>query len=174
MTTRVCKSVSIRPTRVEDSGAIQQLGSDAHVAATCGIEHPLPQGSGQAYTLRATAARECGAWFSYTVLVEGCIAGIVALDGICHRSRSANLFYWLGRAYWGRGIATQAGRDALHAARSLGLLRLEATTLAENEASQRVLHKLGFHPEDPAVVCGVDAGKFFGRTVRRFRTELVE
>ena len=49
-----------------------------------------------------------------------------------------------GRA-WGRGLATEAaGALVAHALGSVGLPRVVAVTYPENQASQRVLDKLGF------------------------------
>lgn len=53
--------------------------------------------------------------------------------------------YRLARAAWGRGIATEAaGALVAHALGPLALPRVVAVTYPENEASQRVLDKLGF------------------------------
>jgi RimJ/RimL family protein N-acetyltransferase len=50
--------------------------------------------------------------------------------------------------YWGRGLATEAGRASIDFARSvLGLKRLVALVHPENAASARVLDKLGFSIE---------------------------
>jgi RimJ/RimL family protein N-acetyltransferase len=55
--------------------------------------------------------------------------------------------YWIARAFWGRGYATEAGRALLGVARhSLRLRRLVAGHFLDNPASGRVLAKLGFRP----------------------------
>ena len=55
--------------------------------------------------------------------------------------------YWIARAFWGQGIATEAGRALLANARhSLRLPRLVAGHFTDNPASGRVLQKLGFRP----------------------------
>jgi RimJ/RimL family protein N-acetyltransferase len=60
---------------------------------------------------------------------------------------SAELGYYLGRAYWGRGFATEAGRAVVR----FGLERMRCARLtsryhADNPASGHVLAKLGFRP----------------------------
>ena len=58
---------------------------------------------------------------------------------------SAEIGYWLGEAYWGRGIATEAVRAVTaHAFREHGLRRLFAVPFAWNGASARVLEKAGY------------------------------
>ena len=57
----------------------------------------------------------------------------------------AVLAFYLARPYWGRGLATEAGRAFIqHGFRTLGLSRIVAGANAENHASNRVLQKLGF------------------------------
>jgi RimJ/RimL family protein N-acetyltransferase len=56
----------------------------------------------------------------------------------------ARLAYYLARPYWGRGLATEAGRVFVeYGFRTLGLSRIEAGANAANVASNRVLEKLG-------------------------------
>lgn len=57
------------------------------------------------------------------------------------------LGYWLTPGTWGRGYATEAGRAVVAIARdALGLKRLGARHMLGNDASARVLAKLGFRP----------------------------
>ena len=58
---------------------------------------------------------------------------------------TGELAFYLARPYWGRGLATEAGAAFVDLAfGNLGLLRLRADFEAGNEASRRVLEKLGF------------------------------
>lgn len=59
-------------------------------------------------------------------------------------SGAVELGYWVGRPFWGRGFATEAGRALIDIARALGLRQLEASHFIDNPASARVLDKLGF------------------------------
>ena len=72
------------------------------------------------------------------------------LAGACGLGRRASgnveLGYWIARAHWGRGFATEAGRALVGIARALGISRLEASHFLDNPASGRVLEKLGFQP----------------------------
>ena len=74
------------------------------------------------------------------------IVGSVALSAIeLGPFRNARLGYWLDGAFAGRGLATAAvSRVCDIAAEHIGLHRIEAGTLLENTASQRVLAKCGF------------------------------
>jgi ribosomal-protein-alanine N-acetyltransferase len=61
--------------------------------------------------------------------------------------RSAEIGYWLGEAYWGRGIVSEAVKAVSAyglAAPHLDLVRIYAHVFAWNPASMRVLEKAGF------------------------------
>jgi RimJ/RimL family protein N-acetyltransferase len=59
--------------------------------------------------------------------------------------RGAELGYWLGEAYWGRGIATAAVSEfTRYAFEAFDLLRVFAGVFAWNPGSMRVLEKAGY------------------------------
>jgi len=60
-------------------------------------------------------------------------------------ARSAELGYYIARDYWGRGVATEAGRAITGLGfESFGYGKLTSGYHADNPASGRVLAKLGF------------------------------
>jgi [ribosomal protein S5]-alanine N-acetyltransferase len=82
----------------------------------------------------------------FAILDEGELAGMVALSNVVYDAfRSANLGYWVDARRNGRGLATRAVAAVVeHAFGPLGLHRLQAGTLVDNVASQRVLEKNRF------------------------------
>jgi RimJ/RimL family protein N-acetyltransferase len=74
--------------------------------------------------------------------------GAPRLVGACglgrRQSGSVELGYWIARAHWNRGFATEAGLALIDIARMLGFGNLEAGHFLDNPASGRVLEKLGF------------------------------
>ncbi len=61
------------------------------------------------------------------------------------RDDEAELGYWLGVPYWGRGLVPEAARQVLrHAFEELGLARVWCAYFDGNEKSKRVQEKLGF------------------------------
>ena len=64
----------------------------------------------------------------------------------CRReARRGRLGYWVGRRFWGHGVATEAaGRLARWALANLNLERLEAGVATDNPASAAVLRRIGF------------------------------
>jgi RimJ/RimL family protein N-acetyltransferase len=84
------------------------------------------------------------------------------------------LGYWIGRAFWGRGYATEAGRAAVAMARdSLRLRKLNAGHFLDNPASGRVLEKLGFR-RTSAVVPRFSAGRGEAAPSRLFELDLCQ
>lgn len=62
--------------------------------------------------------------------------------------RSAELGYWLGKPFRGRGIITEAARAmTAYGFETLGLIRIYAYVKAHNRASARVLEKAGYQRE---------------------------
>lgn len=100
--------------------------------------------------LERYAALQASRGFAFWALVEretGLIAGEAGLVPLGGEGPEVELGYTLGRAFWGRGYATEAGGAVVgEAFGALGLDRLVAVTRVENAASQRVLAKLGFAP----------------------------
>jgi ribosomal-protein-alanine N-acetyltransferase len=61
---------------------------------------------------------------------------------------TAELGYWLGQPFWGKGIATAAVRRIVEFGfEELHLRRIFADVFASNPASRRVLEKAGFQLE---------------------------
>ncbi|MFD3720261.1 GNAT family N-acetyltransferase [Streptomyces sp. NPDC058674] len=67
--------------------------------------------------------------------------GAIVLGPLC----SGRIGYWVDQAWNGRGLATAGVEEVCRLARDeVGLHRVEAGTLVDNLASQRVLAKAGF------------------------------
>lgn len=97
------------------------------------------------------------------LLITERTSGSPLLVGACGLGRrpsgAVELGYWVARAHWGRGIATEAGTGLVAIARTLGFARLEAAHFLDNPASGRVLEKLGFQPTGlvaPRLSCARD------------------
>ena len=73
------------------------------------------------------------------------VGGIGYVLGTDVERVSAEIGYWLGEAFWGRGITTEAlTAVTAHAVETHGLTRLYALPFAWNAASCRVLEKAGY------------------------------
>jgi RimJ/RimL family protein N-acetyltransferase len=105
--------------------------------------HPYTDADGQAFL--ASAATQVPSW-TWAIEVDGEAAGGIGLSRLADIERvSAEIGYWLGEAYWGRGITTEAVTAVTAAALSRGdLSRIFALPFADNVASIRVLEKAGY------------------------------
>jgi len=102
---------------------------------------------GQWSALRRMARR--GQSLPFMILVDGEIAGQVTVGNVVRGAlRSAWVGYWVGSRFTCGGVATAAVALVVdHCFGAGGLHRVEATVRPENEASLRVLAKLGFREE---------------------------
>jgi ribosomal-protein-alanine N-acetyltransferase len=108
--------------------------------------HPYERANAEAWI----ALCEQGAMpHSFAIEIDGQVAGGIGLHAFedVHRN-TAELGYWLGAAYWGRGYATEAVRAIVqHGFDHVGFERIQASVFEWNEASSRVLVKAGFDYE---------------------------
>jgi ribosomal-protein-alanine N-acetyltransferase len=106
--------------------------------------HPLRSDS--FFTAEEQRDRLGAAENAYGIFDGGALAGFIALSNLVRGAfQSANLGYWVDDARRGRGLASAAVASMAELAfEELGLHRLEAATLVDNAASQRVLEKNGF------------------------------
>lgn len=73
------------------------------------------------------------------------VGGIGFAPGTDVERFSAEIGYWLGEAFWGRGIVTEAvALVTEYAFTRMNVLRLFALPFADNLASARVLEKAGY------------------------------
>jgi ribosomal-protein-alanine N-acetyltransferase len=146
----VIRPATIRPVTVHDAGELAALyranrpflapfepARDEDFFTDEGTRTRLEQ------FLRAAAA---GEGWRFVIVDDGAIAGAISLvDVIRGPLQLANVGYWVDRDRNGRGLAGAAVAEVVALAfEELALHRLEAGTLPDNLASQRVLEKNGF------------------------------
>jgi len=85
----------------------------------------------------------------FALYIEETFIGIGSLIPQTHEHRiNAEIGYWIGEPYWGKGYATEAVKQLTRFAfEELGLLRIYAGVYDYNNASMRVLEKAGFQKE---------------------------
>jgi RimJ/RimL family protein N-acetyltransferase len=105
--------------------------------------HPYTARDARAFLKSVLAARP---ETNFAIDVDGAAVGGIAYHVQSDVERvGAELGYWLGEKYWGRGIATAAVRAVTERALTTpGVWRVFALPFAENRASARVLEKAGF------------------------------
>lgn len=87
---------------------------------------------------------------NYAIVLKetGCLIGCIGLkfhSDLAEKDDEAELGFWLGVPWWGKGIMPEAGREMLrHAFEDLHLERVWCGYYDGNEKSKRVQEKLGF------------------------------
>jgi RimJ/RimL family protein N-acetyltransferase len=105
--------------------------------------HPYTKSDGQKFV---RASRRMRPETFFAIAVDGAAAGGIGFVVQSDVDRmSAEVGYWLGEAFWGRGIVSAALVAVTHyAIEQHGLTRLFALPFAHNPASCRVLEKAGY------------------------------
>ncbi|MEZ6006509.1 MAG: GNAT family N-acetyltransferase [Planctomycetota bacterium] len=136
----------LRPFVVQDAPDVKRLAGHVDVAATTlHIPHPYPDGAAEDWIATHGPRWSEGTLCSYAIVdaLEGFLIGSVAL-AIPAKDGRAELGYWIGKPYWGRGHATEAARRLVRfGLDELGLVEIRARHMSRNPASGRVLLKIG-------------------------------
>ena len=155
-----CGLCSLRPWRESDAAPIVRHANDREVWRNLRDRFPHPYAPADARAFIRAVARQSPTMNFAVVLNNGPVGAIGLNLGTDVERYSAEIGYWLGRAYWGRGIMTAAVRAATeYAFGPLGLVRVYALPLADNPASVRVLEKAGYVREGLLRASVVKAGE---------------
>jgi ribosomal-protein-alanine N-acetyltransferase len=86
---------------------------------------------------------------SFAIVIDDeAVGGISLRPGSDIERLTAEVGFWLGETFWGRGIVTDAvGAVTTWGFEELGLARIFAVPFARNHASHRVLEKSGYERE---------------------------
>lgn len=87
--------------------------------------------------------------FAFAVTVDGMLVGSIgAFRQSNIHSKTAELGYYIGEEFWGKGIATSAVRQVVDFVfENSDIVRIYAEPFARNKGSCRVLEKAGFNFE---------------------------
>jgi RimJ/RimL family protein N-acetyltransferase len=150
--TLVTPRLVLRGWRDADVAALAGVNADPEVMRFIGAGTPLDRARTaadvEAYR-RMWAERGIGR-FAVTLRESGEFAGFAGLavpDDLPEIMPAVEIGWRFGRPYWGKGLATEAARAAMgFAFGPAGLYRLVSVHVAGNEASARVMRRLGMRP----------------------------
>lgn len=138
--------IELRPWQPGDEDALVRLADDRRIWRNLTNRFPHPYRRADAVTWIDVANQKPDDAHHRAIWLGGEIAGSVGfqrLDDLA--TRTAEIGYWIGVPFWGRGIATEALRRATaFAFDEYDFVRLQAGVLAWNPASCRVLEKAGY------------------------------
>ena len=132
--------LALRAPRPADVKAIARIANDLRIAQnTARLPHPYRLADAEQFI---GAVNKQDGEATFVILLDGELIGTCGVDP---REGGAEVGYWLGVPYWGRGYATEAVRAVIdHAFGDLQHETLQAGARVSNPASRRVLEKCGF------------------------------
>ena len=129
-----------------DAPRIQELAGDRDVALnTMHIPHPYPEGGAEEWIATQDEKREHGNVIF--AIDDGELVGGIGLR-VQREFDRAEIGYWIGKPFWGRGYATEAaGAIIRFGFEEMNLNRIYAGYFSRNAASARVMVKNGMKYE---------------------------
>ena len=139
------QSCVIRPWSLDDAVSLQRHADNRNIWQYLRDVFPHPYTLDDAHAfLRQVTNQKPETTFAIATPSEaiGCIG--LKLGSDVHR-KTAELGYWLGESYWGRGIMSEAVAEMTGwAFATIDLQRIYAEPFANNAASMRVLERAGY------------------------------
>ena len=138
----------LRPWAKSDVTSLVRQANNLNVAKHLRDRFPHPYTRAHAFAF-LTHASSSESVTNLAIDVDGAaVGGIGYVRGSDVERFSAEVGYWLGEDYWGRGIVTEALQMLTrYLFAEVKLLRLFALPLADNVGSARVLEKSGYDRE---------------------------
>jgi len=142
------KRFTLREWRPGDAESLARHANNVKVSRNLhdAFPHPYTRADAESW-IKQTSAATSGMIFA--IVVDGqAVGGIGINPGKDVDRRTAAIGYWLGEAYWGRGITTEALQAVTEYIFSVfDFARLEAYVFEWNLPSTRVLEKAGYTRE---------------------------
>lgn len=153
---------AIRKWRVSDKERLAELLSNKKVQDNLrdGLPYPYTPQDGEDFILSMLGADETQT-FAFAITLDDRVIGSIGVFrcGNIH-FRTAELGYYVGEPYWGKGYATSAVKQVCrYVFENTDILRIFADPFAYNTASCRVLEKAGFQFEGTLRSNAVKNGK---------------
>jgi len=146
----------LRPFTLDDEAAVFALVSDPEIAHFVRFEAHRTPADTRAFLELVQQHYRRGDPFAWAIVLreDECLMGSCGFVSQAPERKSAEIGYWLGTPYWGKGYAAEAARALVRFGfEQIGLERVEAKCFVENRAGQRVIEKLGMKFE------GTDRGE---------------
>lgn len=141
-----CTSFLLRPWKIEDKASLCANANNSRVSENLRDIFPFPYTLQDAeYFITNIASNSNNLILAFEI--GGNAVGAIGIYPDTN-TKDAELGYWLGEQYWGRGMATEAVNAIVeYAFKTLPISRIHASVFEHNKASMRVLEKCGFERE---------------------------
>jgi RimJ/RimL family protein N-acetyltransferase len=151
---------TIRPWALSDADSLQRHANNRNVSMHLRDRFPFPYEPEHAQAFLAWIGQQPTPTV-WAIEISGEAVGGIGLELRSDVERvSAEIGYWLGESWWGRGIATEALAAVTRAAFArYDLTRIYAVPFADHAASVRVLEKAGYVREGRMKHSAIKDGK---------------
>lgn len=135
----------LRPWRINDVESLVENANNANIAKFMTDMFPYPYLKSNAESFISFATKDDPVHI-FAIEVDGKAVGGIGIHPQTDVMRkNAELGYWLGQNYWGKGIITRAVQQMVDFGfKTFDITRIYARPYHTNIASQRVLEKAGF------------------------------
>lgn len=138
----------LRPWNLDDLDSLVEQANNFKIARflTDVFPYPYTKENGRAFIEMATKDKPI---HIFAIEKDGKAIGAIGLHPQADiMKKNAELGYWLGEAYWGKGIITEAVKQVVKFGfKTYDITRIYARPYGTNTASQKVLEKAGFELE---------------------------
>lgn len=145
------KRIKIRKLKLSDVQDIHENIKEKEITKwTINIPHPYPKEGAKSFIKSShyRLRKKKGYDFGIVLKNTGKVIGGISLTNLDWENKNAEVGYWLGKKYWGKGLTTEAVKLILKFGfEKLKLHRIYAHLFEENIGSKRVLEKCGFKLE---------------------------
>jgi len=137
--------IKLRPWNTEDAESLVENANNFEIARFMSDAFPYPYTLEDAKNFIAFATKDEPIHI-FAIEIDGkAVGGIGIHPQVAIMKKNAELGYWLGEKYWGKGIISRAIREIIPwAFRTYDITRIYARPFGTNMASQKVLEKAGF------------------------------
>jgi ribosomal-protein-alanine N-acetyltransferase len=162
--------VAIEPIGKLHLSLVQKHASHPLIGATSTIPHPYPVDGAARWFERIAPNIHSGVSRVFAIKYNGDFCGVMSVNHINRKERTAEIDYWVAAELHGRGIATRAAYLAISdIQRFSNVTTIFSGCLLRNVASIRVLEKIGFSETARTVI---KSGKYIGESYCRFTLNL--
>jgi len=141
----------LRGFTLADARPLEAIAGERRIAdTTISVPHPFTPADAVRWIEGSRRGMAEGRSYRFAIELAGRaeLIGYAALHDVDFEHRQAEISFWIGGGFEGRGYVTEAaGRLVDFAFDELGLNRLCAFHMVRNEGSARVLARLGFRQE---------------------------
>ena len=136
----------LRPFELLDAPEVQKLAGAREIASvTLNIPYPYENGMAEEWISSHQERFEQGRLVNFAIVEKETtqLCGAIGLN-VNSQKYKAELGYWIGVSYWGRGYCTEAAKATIaYGFKNVGLHRIYSSHFRRNPASGRVMQKIG-------------------------------